>query len=55
MIKPINLFHTPKDWDELMAWIHAHNAEERAHLTTAAAMAWNLAFKECCDLIFEES
>lgn len=54
-IKPINLFHTPKDWDELMAWIHAHNAEERAHLTTAAAMAWNLAFKECCDLIFEES
>ena len=46
MLKPIGLFHTPKNWDELMAWIHAHNAEDRAHLTTAAAMAWNLAAKE---------
>jgi len=26
-----------------MEWIHAHTAEEKAHLTTAAAMAWNLA------------
>ena len=43
MIKPIGLFHTPKNWDELMEWIHAHTAEEKAHLTTAAAMAWNLA------------
>lgn len=45
MLKPIGLFHTPKNWDELMTWIHAHNAEDRAHLTTAAAMAWNLAAK----------
>ena len=43
MLKQIGLFHTPKDWDELMAWIHQHNVEDRAHLTTAAAMAWNLA------------
>jgi hypothetical protein len=45
MLKPIGLFHTPKDWDELMAWIHAHNAEDKAHLTTSAAMAWNLAVR----------
>ena len=49
MLKPMNLFHTPKDWDELMAWIHAHNTEDKAHLTTAAAMAWNLAAKETND------
>ena len=46
MIEPINLFHTPKDWDELMEWILAHNAKDQAHLVTAAAMAWNLAAKE---------
>ena len=46
MLKPIEIFQTPKDWDELMAWIHQHNAEDRAHLTAAAAMAWNLAAKE---------
>jgi hypothetical protein len=45
MIKPVNLFHTPHDWEELMKWIHLHPVEERAHLTTAAAMAWNLAAK----------
>lgn len=45
MLKTINLFHTPKDWDELMAWIHQHNVEDRAHLTTAASMAWNLAVR----------
>jgi|14_taG_2_1085336.scaffolds.fasta_scaffold142906_2 hypothetical protein len=54
-IKPISLFHTPKDWDELMAWIHQHNVEDRAHLTTAAGMAWNLAFKEVCDLLLENN
>lgn len=43
MIKSLGLFHTPKDWEELMDWIHAHSKEEVAHLTTAAAMAWNLA------------
>lgn len=45
MIKSIELFHTPDDWDELMTWIHRHSPEDRAHLTTAAAMAWNLAAK----------
>jgi hypothetical protein len=45
MIKPIGLFHTPDGWDELMTWINAHSPEDRAHLVTAAAMAWNLASK----------
>lgn len=45
MIKSINLFNTPESWEELMKWIHAHSIEDRAHLTTAAAMAWNLAAK----------
>ena len=45
MLKQIGLFHTPKDWDELMSWIHQHNAEDQAHLTTAAGMAWNLAVR----------
>jgi|DEB0MinimDraft_6_1074348.scaffolds.fasta_scaffold20781_2 hypothetical protein len=49
MLKPINLFHTPKDWHELMTWIHAHNDEDKAHLTTAAAMGWNL-----CATIIED-
>ena len=46
MLKRIGLFHTPKDWDELMAWIHQHNVEDRAHLTTAAGMALNLAVSQ---------
>jgi hypothetical protein len=45
MIKSIGLFHTPEDWNELVVWIHKHSLEDRAHLTTAAAMAWNLAAK----------
>ena len=51
MIKSIGLFHTPKDWDELMAWIHAHNDEDKAHLTTAAAMGWNLCANSCATII----
>ena len=46
MIKEIGLFHTPKDWAELTKWLYAHSPEDRAHLITAAAMAWNLAVKE---------
>ncbi len=42
-IQPVELFHTPKRWDELEAWIKTHNPEERPHLYTAAMMAWNLA------------
>lgn len=44
-IKSIELFHTPTDWDELMAWINGHNGAERPHILTAAGMAWNLAAK----------
>mgnify|MGYP001588579762 CR=1 FL=1 len=39
----ISYIHTPKDWQEIMKWIHLHNVNDRAHLVTAAGMAWNLA------------
>ena len=45
MLTEIGLFRTPEDWDEVMHWINQHNPEDRAHLVTAAAMAWNLAAK----------
>ena len=44
-MKPLHIFHTPKDWDEIMRWINRHPAEQRAMITTAAAMTWNLAAK----------
>lgn len=46
MLKPHNLFHTPKNWDEVERWINRHSPEERIHLLTAAMMTWNLAAKE---------
>ena len=46
MIKPIGLFYTPQDWDELMEWINRHNTSERAHIMTAAGMGYNLAAKQ---------
>ena len=42
-LQEIGLFHTPKDWDELMEWIERHDSASRAHVMTAAAMAWNMA------------
>ena len=42
-LKPIGLFHTPDNWDELMTWINRHHSSDRPHLLTAAGMAWNLA------------
>ena len=45
ILKPVDMFHTPEDWDALTAWINRHNPEDRAHLITAAMMAWNLAAK----------
>jgi len=50
MLKPMNLFHTPKDWDELMLWIESSASCDKAMLLTAAAMAWNLAAKESKDV-----
>lgn len=44
-IKPIGIFHTPRDWDELMDWINGHHSDERAHLIVASGMTWNLACK----------
>ena len=42
-IRPIGLFATPESWNQLEDWIAAHAPSERAHLWTAAGMAWNLA------------
>jgi len=42
-IKPIGLFNTPDNWSVIEKWIEAHSPEDRAHLWTAAGMAWNLA------------
>jgi|TARA_R110000824_G_scaffold93483_2_gene226036 hypothetical protein len=46
LIKPLGLFYTPQDWDELMEWINRHNTSERPHIMTAAAMGYNLAAKQ---------
>jgi len=32
MLKPIGLFHTPKNWDELMAWNLAAKEAEHERL-----------------------
>lgn len=42
-IQPIGMIHTPESWKQLEDWIEAHEPSERAHLWTAAGMAWNLA------------
>ena len=42
-IKSVELFHTPKNLDELIDWIERHSIEDRAHLWTVAGMTWNLA------------
>ena len=42
-LKYINLFGTPANWRDLQSWIERHPVSERAHLYTAACMAWNLA------------
>ena len=39
----VDLFHTPKSWDELHNWIGLHPEEDRPPLVVAAMMAWNLA------------
>jgi len=44
-IQPVELFHTPKSWNELMDWIEAYPSDDRPHLITAAMMGWNLACK----------
>ena len=39
----VDLFHTPKSWDELHKWIGLHPKQDRQPLIVAAMMAWNLA------------
>jgi len=55
LIEPINMFHTPSDWDELMDWVNRHAKSDRPHLLTAAAMGWNAACKELASIQKEES
>lgn len=43
MLKPNDMFHTPKDWEEISSWIELSPKEERHMLWIAAVMAWNLA------------
>lgn len=38
----MELFHTPKDTQELHNWIDRHPVEDRAHLYTVMGMTWNL-------------
>tara|TARA_R100000951_G_scaffold108976_1_gene105632 strand:- start:16510 stop:16668 length:159 start_codon:yes stop_codon:yes gene_type:complete len=42
-LEPMGIISTPESWKQLSDWIEAHAPEERAHLWTAAGMAWNLA------------
>lgn len=41
--KPMGLFHTPKDWNELIDWINRHSKDTRPSLMTAAVQGWNMA------------
>lgn len=44
-LQPVHMFRTPENWAEIQDWINRHAPEDRAHLYTAAIMAWNLAAK----------
>lgn len=46
MLKRMGIFHTPKDWDELMLWIESSASCDKTMLLTAAGMAWNLACRK---------
>ena len=43
MTKQLKIYYTPKDWDELLAWINRHPDNQRSSLTTAAGQGYNLA------------
>tara|TARA_B100001057_G_C22022770_1_gene634141 strand:- start:155 stop:484 length:330 start_codon:yes stop_codon:yes gene_type:complete len=42
-MEKLNLFHTPKSWDELMDWIDRHHFSKRKKLIEIAGMGYNLA------------
>lgn len=44
-IKPVGLFHTPENMQELQDWLAQFTGQEAAAVNTAAFMAWNLAAK----------
>ena len=45
VLKPVGFFNTPKDLDELQAYIGQFNGHEGWIAATCAWMAWNLAAK----------
>ena len=45
LLQPVGLVHTPKDLDELQAYISKFNGGEALAAFTCAWMAWNLACK----------
>jgi len=49
IIRPSEIFATPKDMASLMQWVEAHNGSERSVAAVAAGMAWNLASKVLAD------
>ena len=44
-IKPVELFHTPENMQELEGYLDRFTGQEAAAVNTAAFMAWNLAAK----------
>lgn len=44
-IKPVGLFHTPADVQELQDYLAQFTGQEAVAVNTAAFMAWNLAAK----------
>ena len=44
-IKENGMFASPESFKVIEDWIEAHPSTDRAHLYTAAMMAWNLAAK----------
>ena len=44
-IKPVGLFHTPENMQELQDWLAQFTGQEAVAVNTAAFMAWNLAAK----------
>jgi len=45
IIKPCNIFSTPKDMDELESYLSKFNGGEAVAARVSAMMAWNLACK----------
>ena len=54
-LKPCNIFHTPKDLDELQNWIKLHPDSDRGGLMTVMGMTWNLCAKLTSEEVTDEN